>query len=346
MDPARALLLPASWVYGCVAAVRHRAFDAGLLRQESAGVPVVAVGNLTAGGTGKTPFVEYLVGALLRRGRVPGVVSRGYGRETRGVRIVACGGALRCDAREGGDEPVQIARKFPGAAVVVGERRVEAAHTAVRECGADVIVMDDGFQHRYLRRDLDVLVMDARSDIRREHLLPAGMRREWLAGINRADLLVFSRSAGSAPPAWANGLTAVREGRAVMVRYGIGGFVAFGDRVSAVPANPAFAFSGIGDPALFAEGLRQRGVIVAGTHAFPDHHRYTAADLASVVAGAAASGARTIVTTEKDASRLAAGPIPAGLAGMQVAVLAVEILGGRDMLDKMLDAMLTRTPAP
>jgi tetraacyldisaccharide 4'-kinase len=341
----RALLLPVSWIYGSVAALRLRAFEAGLLRQDRAGVPVLSVGNMTAGGTGKTPFVEYLVAWLLRRGRVPAVVSRGYGRETRGVKVVACGGKLLCGAREGGDEPVQIARKFPGAAVVVAEHRVDAAQRAVAECGADVVVMDDGFQHRYLRRNLDILVMDARRDIRREHLLPAGMRREWLSGINRADLLVFTRSAGSAPPAWAEGLPQVREGKAVTVRHGISGFVHCDDRTPSVPVSPVFAFSGIGDPALFTASLEEKGLVVAGARSFPDHHRFSDADLASVVARAAACGARTIVTTEKDASRLDGGP-----AGLQVAILAVEILGGggvlEEMLERTLEGMTTRTPAP
>jgi tetraacyldisaccharide 4'-kinase len=136
----------------------------------------------------------------------------------------------------------------------------------------------------------------------------------------------------------------VKEGKAVMVRHGISGFVAFGGSAPSAPAGPVFAFSGIGDPSLFAESLKEKGLVVAGARSFPDHHRYTEADLASVAAVAAACGARTIVTTEKDASRLAGGP--AGPAGLQVALLTMEILGGSRMLEEMIDTILTRTPAP
>lgn len=342
----RGILLPLAWIYGLLVAARQRAFDLGWLSQESAGVPVISVGNLTTGGTGKTPLVELLLSLLLRRGCAPAVVSRGYGRKSRGVRIVSSGGKVHCDAREGGDEPVQVAKKFPGVSVVVGERRVEAARTAVRQCGADVIVMDDGFQHRYLRRDLDILVMDARRDIREEPLLPAGARREWLTGINRADLLVFSRSSGSEPPAWAGGLRGVREGKTVTLRHRIGGFVAFKDRTAALPVGPVFAFSGIGDHHLFTGSLQDRGLIVAGDQKFPDHHFYSAGDLASIVSHAGDTGAHTIVTTEKDASRLDGVTIPEGLSGLHYAVLELEVLAGGETLERMIDSILTRTPTP
>jgi tetraacyldisaccharide 4'-kinase len=298
---------------------------------------------MTAGGTGKTPFVEYLLGLLLGKGYAPAVVSRGYGRETRGVQVVSAHGKVLLGAREAGDEPLQIAKKFPGVSVVVGERRVEAAREAIDRCGADVIVMDDGFQHRYLRRGLDILVMDARRDIRKERLLPAGTRREWLKGIDRADLLVFSRSSGVEPPAWAEGLRGVREGKALTLKHRIGGFFSVRDRAPVLPAGPVFAFSGIGDHHLFTGNLRDRGLIVAGERRFPDHHFYSAGDLASI---AALAGASTIVTTEKDAARLEGVALPEGLSGMQYAVLELEVLGGGPTLERMLDTILPWTPKP
>ena len=119
--------MPLSWVYGLVVRLRNRLFDSSVLKSSAVAVPVISVGNLTAGGTGKTPLVEYITGYLLTQGRKVGIVSRGYGRASRGVVVVSDGSSLRVDARAGGDEPVQMARKHPAAAVVVGERRVEAA---------------------------------------------------------------------------------------------------------------------------------------------------------------------------------------------------------------------------
>ena len=194
------MLLPLSWVYGAVIAARNAAFDTGIFRCRSAGVPLIAVGNMTAGGTGKTPVVEMLVRLLRQRGVSPGVISRGYGRTGRGVVVVADRECVYADAGTGGDEPVQIARKFPGVPVVVGERRFEAAVTAVRRCGAQVIISDDGFQHRWLHRDCDLVVVDGSSDLAAEPLLPAGVRREPMRALRRAHMVALTgcRDAGEA----------------------------------------------------------------------------------------------------------------------------------------------------
>jgi len=204
----RFVLLPLSWLYGLVVRLRNRLFDSRVLKSAAADVPVISVGNLTAGGTGKTPLVEYIAGHFLTQGRKVGIVSRGYGRASRGVVVVSDGSSLRADARAGGDEPVQMARKYPAAAVVVGEKRVEAARCAI-ELGAEVLLLDDAFQHRYLRRDVDILVLDSRKDIREEPLLPSGLRREPLSSLRRADLVVMSRIASrSVRVPWAPALGA------------------------------------------------------------------------------------------------------------------------------------------
>ena len=188
------LLLPFSWLYAMVMVCRNLAYDRGVFVVRGPGVPVISVGNLTAGGTGKTPLTEYIVGYLRNKHVRVAVVSRGYRRKSRGVVVVSDGKSVLVDATWGGDEPVQIAAKFPGVPVVVGERRVEAARIAVHALGAEVIVLDDGFQHRGIKRDLDILVMDARKDITSERLIPAGMRREPLNAIRRAGIVAFSRA--------------------------------------------------------------------------------------------------------------------------------------------------------
>src|SRR5512138_3861842 len=154
----RTLLAPPVWIYLAATWVRNRAYDAGIFRVERTSVPVIAVGNLVAGGTGKTPLVQHLAERLLGIGRKVAVVSRGYGRRTRGPLIVSRGKEVLVTPAEGGDEPVLLARNVPGLAVVVAERRVAGARIAAGECAADVILLDDGFQHRAIHRDLNILV--------------------------------------------------------------------------------------------------------------------------------------------------------------------------------------------
>ena len=338
------LLLPVAWIYGSVVAVRNWAFDAGILQQRRADVPVISVGNMTAGGTGKTPLVEYIVGYLLCRGRRVGVVSRGFGRRSHGVVIVACGGKVLVDAVQGGDEPVQIARKFPAASVVVGERRADAARVAIRECGADVIVLDDGFQHRSLDRNLDIVVLDARKDIGGEMLLPAGMRREWLAGLRRAHMLGFSRADRGAIPAWGERWARECGGRTFAFRASATGFFSIaGERVDQV-RGPVLAFSGIGDHDGFVKTLREAGVLVAGDVRFADHHWMAEGDVAAILARAEKCGARMLMTTEKDAVRLSADPQLAEkiVRAMPIlwASLTVDVPAGRETLEAEIDRCL------
>jgi len=345
------LLFPLAWLYGFFVAARNLAFDGGLLPQRSVGVPVISVGNMTVGGTGKTPLVEFLVALLLKRGRRVAVVSRGYGRRSTGVVIVArgSGGGVLVDAAAGGDEPVQIARKFPGATVVVGERRADAADVAVR-CGADVIVLDDGFQHRSLRRNLDILVLDARKDIAREPMLPAGRRREWLAGLWRADLLAFSRADEGGAPTWSEGLMKEFAGRTCSYRSRITGFAAFDGSAKALVSGKAFVFSGIGDHASFVQGVKEAGLHVAGDKRFRDHHNYSSGDVEEVVRRAEAAGAATLITTEKDAVRLLAKEgamerIGRGTSPV-IALLEVEMREGLHDLERAVDRCLESLSDP
>jgi len=342
-DPMRTLLLPFSWLYGLAAAARNRAFDLGLIRRRRAAVPVIAVGNLTAGGTGKTPLVEYITGRLAGEGRNVAVVSRGYGRRSRGVVIVSRKGDIRADAFTGGDEPVQIARKFPGASVVVGERRADAAAEAVAECGADVIVLDDAFQHRFLERDLDILVIDAGTEFLREKLLPAGMRREWFSGLRRAGLIGFSRAVGKDDPRWGEELG--RWSDAPSFAYGT-----LIEKIVTIPGQEqlanallrgkrVMAFSGIGNHRGFVASLRAEGIDVVAEKRFRDHHIYSGKDLGEILD--AAETADACMTTEKDMVRLVADPglmtrIGGGNVPFMYAVAKIGILRGEDLLERAI----------
>ncbi len=303
------ILLPLSWVYGLVVLLRNRMFDWGLLKSTDIGVPVISVGNLTAGGTGKTPLVECIVRQLLDGNRRVAVVSRGYKRKSRGVIVVSNGTQVQVDVNTGGDEPVQIARKFPGAVVVVGERRVEAANTAVEQYGADVVVMDDGFQHRYLHRALDVVVIDSQHEIFRESLLPAGRKREPMSSLGRAQCVVLSHAGEETSEVrWRSALKPWYSGPVAAFRYAVRAVRINESKVLLSPeeysGRRVFAFSGIGNPDQFLETLRSIGMNVVGQCSFSDHHTFTSADTSRVLTEAVRSKADICVTTEKDITRL------------------------------------------
>lgn len=347
----RKLLLPLSWLYGAAVGVRNFLFTTGILGTTNVGVPVISVGNITAGGTGKTPLVERIVEHLLQRGHRVAVVSRGYGRESRGVVVVSDGKSIRVDATRGGDEPVQIARRYPDACVVVGERRVDAAREAVKTLGAQVIVLDDGFQHRYIARNIDIVVVDTRGDLTREPLLPAGRRREFLSGIRRATLLAFSKvQYGSF--GWAGGLRRWYDGPEVAFRHAPKGIHMASDHREMqrreYSDKDSFAFSGIGDHASFVEALRESGFTVKDGRQFRDHHRYTPEEADAIVDDARRTGATLLVTTEKDMMRIFADDrVRTSLQRLPLCYvrLTIEILsGGTEMFRRIDDLVGTTAP--
>ena len=346
MRPHR-VLLPVSWMYGAATAIRNWCYDSGVMKIRHTVVPVISVGNLTAGGTGKTPLVAELVRRLQSRGRRVAIISRGYGRTSHGPVIVAAPGRPGTSVEQAGDEAAMLAMQLPDAIVVVAERRSEAAEIAVGSLGADVLVMDDGFQHRALWRDLNILVVDGRSDVRREPVLPAGLRREPLSGIARADLIGISKVDAPAE---------VRESGAKLSRWSaapVFGFRLVGDGlVDLQTREPVISgairrvtvMSGIADPKGFSTTVRNAGMEVAGETEFGDHHEFTAEEVATVLASAVSLKAQRVVTTEKDAVRLGRDVLRDALcrSPMPVAVLKtrLEIVVGEEQLQEALTKVL------
>ncbi|HET7610752.1 MAG TPA: tetraacyldisaccharide 4'-kinase [Rhodanobacteraceae bacterium] len=256
--------LPVAALYGGVVRLRRRLYRSGVLRSQRLAVPVVVVGNVTAGGAGKTPLVIALVSALRERGRKPGVVSRGYGGSTREPRLLD----REPDQAEVGDEPALIAIRT-GAPVAVGADRPAAARLLLDQ-GVDVIVADDGLQHYALARDIEICVVDGTRRLGNERLLPAGPLREPTSRLRRVDFVVCN---GGKP----------REGEIPMALAPV---EAVGlDQPSRRQSLASFAnrrvhaVAGIGHPGRFFQSLREAGVEPI-EHPFPDHHRYAPADLA------------------------------------------------------------------
>ena len=243
--------------------------------------PVVSIGNLTVGGSGKTPFLIALGEWLQQRGIAFDVLSRGYRRETQGVAIVDPNGS----ARDFGDEPLLIARRLE-VPVVVGEDRRQAGETAEATFGPQLHLLDDGFQHRRLARDFDIVMINS-TDVR-DSLLPAGRLREPIASIARANAVVLTNDAS------ADGLP-LQHQLVWRVRR---------DIVPPETLDPCFAFCGIARPANFFAQLQAAQVVLTGTRAFRDHHRYTDDDVRELQRLRQEGGASAFVTTQKDALNL------------------------------------------
>jgi tetraacyldisaccharide 4'-kinase len=318
--PAASLLQPLAWSYGAVLAARRRAYESGWLRSESAGKPVVVVGNLTVGGTGKTPLVIWLARELGAQGLKVGIVSRGYGRRDGQLRTVEAAS----DWREVGDEPLIVARRS-GCPTIVGADRVAAARSLAAR-GVDVIVADDGLQHLRLARDCEIVVIDGMRGFGNGRLLPAGPLREPVVQLWHADVVVVNGArehaslAQALPPQGTLAMALVpQEAVRLDARAPRRALAEFrGQRAHAV--------AGIGNPQRFFASLRAQGIELI-EHAFPDHHAFAAAQLAF-------ADELPVLMTEKDAvkcmafadARLWYVPVTAELAAADARELLARVL--------------------
>lgn len=320
-----------------------------ILKAESLPVPVISIGNLTMGGTGKTPLVLYVTRYLLGLGRKPAIVSRGYGGRAGGpVHVVSDGSRILLSPALAGDEPVMLAGAVPEAPVLIAPRRIHACRRAVSEFGADVIVMDDGFQHLAVRRDVDLVLFGAGTFLGSGWVFPGGELREPFSALKRAHAFVVTGvdndnreevNAFRRLLKWVfpekpvfNGeylpvsLLHSKEKRAFAI-----------DRARKIPL---FGFAGIARPEAFRRTLERERFLLAGFKAFPDHHRYTAEDVDSLVEAALARRARALITTEKDFVKLR--PF---FAEFPILALKIELLMDEDF-DLFLGSCLGRKAAP
>ncbi len=344
-----------SRLYGGYQRLRRRIYAGGFAAVRRLPCPVVSVGNLTVGGTGKTPLAIDLAGRLLAWGLSPAVVSRGYrGACERRGGIVSDGRRVLLGPEDAGDEPFLIARRLPGVPVVVGRDRFRAGRTAWERFRPDVLILDDGFQHLRVRRDLDLVLIDHRRPFGNGRLLPSGPLREPIEALGRADAIVVTRApAGAASlssAAAARILTAVARGPVFFTRHAPRAFPvpkgrageAPGSAAAAVPPawrrRRAFAFSGIARHDDFLGAARRLGFAVASDRPFPDHHRYAPSDRAAILEGARAAGADLLLTTEKDHARLAGAPAWP----LDLVVVGVDFCfgGGEAAFDAFLRARL------
>jgi tetraacyldisaccharide 4'-kinase len=304
-------LNPLSAIYGGVVAARNALYDRRWLPAHTLPGSVISVGNLSVGGSGKTPFV-ILLGELLKvRGIRFDVLSRGYGRRTRGVLQVDPGGL----PRDFGDEPLLIARRLQ-APVVVGEDRYEAGRFAEARFGAQIHLLDDGFQHRALARDFDIVLVTPEDA--RDRLLPLGRLREPLRSLQRADAVVLT--SGASPESLPlEGKTVWRVRRAIIARN--------------IPSRPV-VFCGIARPGNLLLQLRAAGVAPVAEAFFRDHHAYSEKDVRDLLQLKQRSEAGGFITTEKDAVNL--GGYLDALAPLAVVPVKMELAGAANAVDTIL----------
>ena len=296
----------ASLFYGAVIKLRHLLFDANILHSEKFDIPIICVGNITVGGTGKTPTVEMLVEHYSQEKNVV-VLSRGYGRTTKGYRIVNVDNTYH----QVGDEPLQIKRKFPNVTVIVCEKRAFAIHRIKEEFPeTDLIIMDDGFQHRYVDPLINIVIIDANRPVERDHLLPYGQLRDTRQSLLRAHYFIVTKCPEDMKP------IDMRVMHKVLVSKPSQNI--FFSRMSPIPACSVFpdlygtvpygtdvvAMSGIGDNDAFNRGLARRYNVVA-TLDLDDHHTYRVSDLHKMKKLLEKHPTAVIMTTEKDAVKLA-----------------------------------------
>ena len=338
---ARGLAAPLAWAYGLGIRARNLAYDAGLLRIQRLPCRVIAIGNLVVGGTGKTPMTIAVAEVVRAAGRRVAVVIRGYrGDAGPALAVVSDGERTAMDAGQAGDEAVLLARRLPGVPVIRGADRVAAGRLAIARFGAEVLVLDDGFQHRRLARDLDLVLLDARDPFGGGALLPSGRLREPVAAVARAGLVVLTRrdrvrDAASVRQA----LVALGAPEIAECDHQPIGLVALEsgamEPAARVAGRRVFGFCGIGDPTSLAETLSGLGAEVVATRTFRDHHRYRPEDLEEVARAAARSGAQLVVTTEKDAVRLEGLAPPRGL-DLRVLRIGLGFRSGQDRFEVAL----------
>ncbi|MGD0506876.1 MAG: tetraacyldisaccharide 4'-kinase [Terriglobales bacterium] len=315
---------PLTVLYSAATTLRNAMYDRGVLSSRRLEKPVISVGNLSVGGSGKTPFVIALGELLKARGIQFDVLSRGYGRKARGVRVVETGG----NAGDFGDEPLLIARRL-GVPVIVGESRYAAGRVAEQKFQPQLYILDDGFQHRSLARDFDIVLMTERDFD--DDLLPFGRLREPPLSLARADAIVLPQDFSAHDVEVKN---FARAGKSVW-------------RISrqiSIPAAPVapIVFCGIARPQQFFAQVRGAGVTPAAEVEFRDHHAYNRSDVERLLAMRVKMGAGGFLTTEKDTVNL--GLLQADLKPLAVAVLSLTLDHPTDVVDAILARIAERKP--
>lgn len=342
----RALLRALSGLFELAVQIRLRCYKTGILKTKSLGCMIVSIGNITVGGTGKTPAVEVFARALQKEGRKVAVVSRGYRSSSRftikrflkklffllpkekQVKVVSDGKKIFLNSSLAGDEPYMLAKKLPGVVVVVDKDRIKAGEYAIQEYGVDTIILDDGYQYLPLNPRFDVLLVDTTNPFGNSRLLPSGVLREPLVNLNRADLFLLTKSKPD------NDLTELKStirqynyrAEFIECQHRSIELVNITDNsvreLSFLKGKRIALVSGIADPTGFEKAIESFGPQVAAVHRFQDHHRFSEKEIQRILKDGNKKNIAAVVTTEKDAVRF---PQLESTKGIPVFFLRVEM---------------------
>ncbi len=317
-----ALLAVLSLPYAAVLRLRAFAYQCGLFRTRRLPRPVISVGNITAGGTGKTPIVALIASYYINRGKNVAVLSRGYKGTSEGkTGIVSDGKSILMTPVAAGDEPCMLAEKIPGLMVVIGADRYRAGLHAIESFDPDLFILDDGFQHLRLHRDLNILVMDHARPLGNGRVLPAGLLREPRSAAGRADLIIFTRCSDEADRIHFDGIKACHAFHEIARFLPLTG--SDKEDVPDILMQKGVAFAGIADPDSFFAMLGKSGLNIKAEIKFPDHSRYDEREIDEIISTVKSVNSDYLVTTEKDSVKL--GPYLPRLGRIYSSVLEVRI---------------------
>lgn len=314
-----------AFLYGNVMQARLFLYRNGILRHHALGCQVISIGNLTVGGTGKTPVVEVFARTLQQKGRKVAILSRGYKKEEPPLlqrlagkflladqrtppRVVSDGKTLLLDSAMGGDEPYMLASNLPDVAVLVDKDRVKSGRYAINRLGCDTLILDDGFQYLSLKHRVEIVLVDSQNPFGNGCVLPRGILRESIGNLGRADYVFITKCSGGDNDALKKQIRTLNPRAEIIecrhrARYLINVFTTARQELEFLKGLPVAAVSGIAVPEGFEHELEERGARVVLKVRYADHHRYTQQQIIDAINAARAQGAKAIITTEKDAVR-------------------------------------------
>lgn len=352
--PMRALLAflkALSFLFAFVVSVRYLLYKAGILRRYPLGIQVISIGNVTAGGTGKTPVTELFARTLAAKGRKVAILSRGYRRKEASwwqrmftqvidpPLVVSDGKRVRLDSAVGGDEPYMLASNLPGVAVVVDRDRVKAGRYAIKRLGCDTIILDDGFQYQRLKHSVEVVLVDATNPFGNGNILPRGILREPVRHLKRADIIFLTKCRGDVSETIAEIKKYNKKAEIVKCSHSPKVLKDVWSReefpLSWLEGKTVCTLSGIASPKGFENSLRHLGAKVVWCERYADHHRYDSSEILYALNRTADMGSDALVTTEKDAVRFPRfETVPVKCLYLRI---AIDILDGVESFKKMVD---------
>ena len=310
------ILAPAGLLYEAGVRVRNACYGSGLIAAQRVGAPVISIGNLTIGGSGKTPLAMHIAALIQKCGATAALLSRGYGRRsTEWIQVVAPGESVDSPAVQLGDEPALARRCLPSLWLGISANRFAAALEILRRCRTPIFLLDDGFQHRRLHRDLDIAILDPSQELLHAHVFPQGNLREPATGLKRAHLVLINSAPDPRSDELENTVRSLApEATVLRCRQTIERLVPYRDWFAGHPcadtksAVNVYMVAAIGNPSRFEADLRDRNVEIAGRRAYRDHYRISASDWEACAREAQGLQADAIVTTEKDAIKILKPP--------------------------------------